>query len=96
MNYIGNPYTGCRPECVLNTDCPRDRACVRNQCQDPCPGTCATNAVCNVINYTPMCSCPTGFEGNAFVMCNPVQGIPLFSAYLTYSLNINLTQKLLK
>ena len=72
--YFGNPITGCRPECVLNTDCSRDKACIRNKCQDPCPGTCAFNAVCNVINHIPMCSCPSGFQGNAFVQCNPSPG----------------------
>jgi hypothetical protein len=36
--YFGDPYTGCRPECLLNQDCPQTRACVRNKCVDPCPG----------------------------------------------------------
>lgn len=71
--FQGNPYTGCRPECVLNTDCPRDRACWRNKCRDPCPGTCATNANCAVINHVPMCSCPPGMTGNAFSQCLPIQ-----------------------
>ncbi|VEN50381.1 unnamed protein product, partial [Callosobruchus maculatus] len=70
--YQGDPYRECRPECVLNTDCPKNRACVRNKCQDPCPGTCGTNAVCSVINHIPMCSCIQGYVGNAFVMCNPI------------------------
>lgn len=71
--YQGDPYTGCRPECVLNSDCPRDKACIRNKCVDPCPGTCAINAICDVINHVPMCSCPSGMIGNAFVMCSEVQ-----------------------
>lgn len=89
-DYVGNPNTGCRPECVLNTDCSRDRACVRNKCQDPCPGTCAANAVCNVINHTPMCSCPTGLQGNAFVQCNLVQG-----TIFDFSLNDFILQRLI-
>lgn len=72
--YFGNPITGCRPECLLNTDCSRDKACIRNKCEDPCPGTCAFNAVCNVINHIPMCSCPSGFQGNAFIQCNSLPG----------------------
>lgn len=71
--YHGDPYAGCRPECVLNSDCSRDKACLRSKCVDPCPGTCAQNAVCEVINHIPMCNCPPGMEGNAFVACRPVQ-----------------------
>lgn len=69
--YQGNPYTGCRPECVLNVDCPRDKACINRKCIDPCPGTCGDNAICEVINHIPMCSCPPGMEGNAFIHCVP-------------------------
>lgn len=78
--FRGNPYAGCRPECVLNTDCSRDLACIRNKCTNPCPGVCASNADCNVINHIPMCSCPANMTGNAFSFCTPVRGIycPLF------------------
>ena len=76
-DYFGNAQVGCRPECVLNTDCNRDRACVRNKCTDPCSGTCAINAICNVINHIPMCTCPEGFEGNAFVQCNAIRGMKI-------------------
>lgn len=71
--YQGDPYTGCRPECVLNSDCPRNRACIRNKCADPCPGTCGQNALCDVINHIPMCSCQSGMTGNAFVSCITVK-----------------------
>ena len=67
--YHGDPYTSCRPECVLNNDCPRNKACSRNKCVDPCPGTCGENALCEVINHIPTCSCPEGMEGNAFTRC---------------------------
>lgn len=70
--YQGDPYRGCRPECVLNNDCPRDRACVNNKCIDPCPGTCGQNAECTVINHIPTCSCIANFTGNAFILCSPV------------------------
>lgn len=72
--FQGDPYSGCRPECVMNTDCARDRACIRNKCIDPCIGTCGQNAQCQTINHIPMCSCPAGMSGNAFVSCSPVQG----------------------
>lgn len=67
--FKGDPYVGCRPECVLNSDCPRDSACLQRKCRDPCPGACAPNAICTVINHVPMCSCPAGMQGNAFVQC---------------------------
>lgn len=73
-NYHGDPYAGCRPECVLSNDCPRDKACIKNRCVDPCPGTCGHNAVCTVSNHIPMCSCNRGFTGNAFVICSPIPG----------------------
>jgi len=67
--YQGDPYVGCRPECVINSECPRNRACIRNKCQDPCPGTCGENAICDVVNHVPVCSCPPGMTGNAFIAC---------------------------
>lgn len=71
--YQGDPYRGCRPECVLNNDCPRDKTCLKNKCKDPCPKTCGQNAECNVINHIPMCSCLPDFTGNAFVVCHQIE-----------------------
>lgn len=73
--YHGDPYFNCRPECVLNTDCDQNKACVRRKCVDPCVGACGQNAICQVVNHIPMCSCVQGFSGNAFVVCVPVKGI---------------------
>ena len=81
--YRGNPYQGCRPECVQNTDCRQTQACYRNKCQDPCVNTCGQNAICNVYNHVPMCSCPVGMSGNAFVVCNIFRGAKN-SIYFTY------------
>ena len=71
---VGNPHEACRPEWVLNTECNRDQACIRNKCRDPCPGTCGQNARCDVINHIPTCSCPSGFTGDPFSNCR--QGVP--------------------
>lgn len=68
--YSGDPYTGCRPECVLNTDCSKARACVRNKCVDPCPGACGLNAECRVVNHGPSCSCLPGYMGNPLSTCS--------------------------
>lgn len=71
-DYIGNPYEGCRPECTLNSDCPSNKACIRNKCQDPCPGMCGQNAECQVINHRPSCNCIVGYSGDPFRYCSLV------------------------
>lgn len=72
-DYQGDPYTACMPECVLNSECSKDKACVSQKCRDPCPGTCGANAICEVFNHIPMCHCPQHMSGNAFVSCIPMQ-----------------------
>lgn len=69
--YQGDPYIGCRPECVLNSDCVREKACSRNKCINPCLGTCGENALCDVVNHIPMCRCPENTIGSAFIKCSP-------------------------
>lgn len=71
--YFGDPYTGCRPECVLNTDCNRDKACVNNKCVNPCIGTCGLNAECRVVNHAPSCSCLPGYTGEPLQACRIVE-----------------------
>lgn len=75
LDYQGDPYSGCRPECIMSQDCARDKACLRNKCIDPCPGTCGQRAICDVVNHIPMCSCPQGLTGNAFIECRPLPGM---------------------
>lgn len=70
--YYGDPYTGCRPECVTNSDCDRSKACLNNKCRDPCPGTCGLNAECRVVNHSPSCFCLPGYAGNPITACHPV------------------------
>lgn len=74
-DYIGNPYEGCRPECVLNSDCVSNLACINNKCKDLCPGTCGQNADCQVVNHLPSCTCKSGYTGDPFKYCSlaPVQ-----------------------
>ena len=67
-NYSGSP-PGCRPECVVSSECPINKACVAQKCQDPCPGTCGVNSECNVINHSPICICKQGFTGDPFTRC---------------------------
>lgn len=70
-NYLGQPPY-CRPECVISQECPRDKACIQEKCEDPCPGSCGQNTKCNVVNHTPFCSCLAGFQGDAFVGCSQI------------------------
>ena len=66
---FGDPYVACRPECVVNSDCPSNKACQRNKCVDPCPGTCGINAQCDVRNHVPSCTCIPGYIGDPFTAC---------------------------
>lgn len=65
----------CRPECIGASDCPSRQGCVNQKCVDPCPGTCAQNANCRVINHSPVCSCRPGFTGNAYANCRPLPAV---------------------
>lgn len=71
-SYIGSP-PGCRPECVVSSECDLTKACINQHCSDPCPGTCGLGAKCNVINHSPICSCDQGFTGDPFTKCLPIQ-----------------------
>jgi hypothetical protein len=60
---------GCRPECVVSSECPVNLACVNKKCIDPCPGICGINARCETINHSPICSCSPNETGDPFVRC---------------------------
>ena len=70
--YVGDPYEDCRPECVVNTDCSKTKACVFNKCSDPCIGTCGINSLCEVVNHEAVCFCPPNHTGSPFVSCDPI------------------------
>lgn len=67
--FHGDPYVGCRPECLMSSECPFNKACLNMKCGDPCPGSCGINAECRVINHIPECSCLPGFTGDALTIC---------------------------
>lgn len=67
-NYSGTPPY-CRPECVISQECPSNQACINEKCLDPCINACGNNAKCDVINHMPLCSCISGYKGDAFVGC---------------------------
>lgn len=68
--FIGAP-PNCRPECTINAECASIHACIRQKCQDPCPGSCGLNAECHVITHVPVCNCPQGYTGDPFTNCHP-------------------------
>ena len=72
-NYYGNPYEICRPECVVNSDCPLNLICNKIKCEDPCPNCCGLNSVCQVVNHVPICRCKSGYTGDPFFMCTYVE-----------------------
>ena len=67
--FIGSP-PNCRPECVLNSDCDSQLACINQKCRDPCPGSCGAGAECRVVAHIPNCLCPNGYEGDPFSYCS--------------------------
>lgn len=67
-NYSGQP-PNCRPECVINSECSFNKACVNLRCKYPCPGSCGSNAQCNVVNHVPVCYCFEGYTGDPFSGC---------------------------
>lgn len=49
-NMIGKPPY-CRKECVLNSECPQNKACINEKCADPCSGSCGSNTNCQTVNH---------------------------------------------
>lgn len=66
--FVGAPPS-CRPECISNSECPGNLACMNQKCRDPCPGSCGAFAECRVVSHTPMCVCSTGYTGDPFTQC---------------------------
>ena len=85
LDYIGNPYIECKPECTVNSECPRDKACVNNKCKDPCPGVCGVHASCRVGNHIPQCNCDPGYSGNAFVACTRVTTCKIIKVEIVFA-----------
>lgn len=77
---LGAP-PNCRPECVIHQECPSNRACIAQQCQDPCVGSCGFNARCTTQNHQPICSCIEGYEGDPYASCTPSQSKYKYFSY---------------
>ncbi|XP_046673785.1 C-type lectin domain family 18 member B-like [Homalodisca vitripennis] len=71
------PFCSCSPgqilqtKCLENADCPLDRACIKQKCEDPCYNICnGNNTSCRVRNHIPYCTCKEGFYGDPLTACN--------------------------
>lgn len=71
--YIGSPPS-CRPECMISSECPFDKACVNQKCVNPCLNICGPYTVCRVVRHSPICSCQPGYTGDAFSQCYLIPG----------------------
>lgn len=85
-SYIGSP-PGCRPECVVSSECSYDKACSNQKCVDPCPNTCGQNAKCRVNNHSPICYCMDGYTGDPFTRCYP-QPRKISNVPLSFNINV--------
>ena len=58
-------------ECQHDIECPDSKACIENQCLDPCDLTepCGKQAVCRTTSHRPVCRCPSNWAGNPHDEC---------------------------
>ncbi|XP_065223835.1 uncharacterized protein LOC135847999 [Planococcus citri] len=84
-NQLDSPST-CRFECIFNSECPQDKACIGKTCQDPCAGMCGknTNTKCEVENHAPICSCIAGLTGDPSTECVKEEDLPKYRSSTTH------------
>lgn len=71
LSYKGTP-PNCRPECISNSECDYNLACLNQKCVDPCIGACGSNTECRVVSHAPMCLCQSGYTGDPFSYCSTI------------------------
>ena len=60
-------------ECQVNDDCPFNKECKQNECQDPCLSIiCGRRAECKAESHRAICFCPPGLQGNPLISCSEV------------------------
>ena len=60
--------------CEDDDDCSSNEACRNQDCVNPCViprNPCSNPATCSVNNHQPICTCPPGYEENAYGQCTP-------------------------
>ena len=72
-------------KCASDTDCPKDRACMNGNCDDPCYGhkqKCRDEkegpVECIVQNHQPVCGCIRGFDENPKNICTECKSDNVF------------------
>lgn len=73
--YRASKYdVGCKSQCARHTNCPQNHLCIQNECRDPCKAICPENADCHITtNRIAVCTCKSGFTGDAYQNCTKVQ-----------------------
>ena len=84
---MGTP-PNCRPECIRNSECPSNQACIQKKCRYPCEGVCGVGAQCTVTDHIPICTCPKGLSGDPFVKCLVAPGTNYLIISRFYTRNI--------
>ena len=69
--YGGNARVSCvLLGCKSNSDCPTNKACINDRCENPCAvNPCTGNMDCNVYNHIVECACPSGYIGDTKLGC---------------------------
>ncbi|KAK7075250.1 hypothetical protein SK128_022664 [Halocaridina rubra] len=75
--HTGDPAVVChRVHCMDDLDCPGNKACINNDCTDPCASSltsvCAPSATCTVQHHKLQCACLPGDKGNPKLQCLPI------------------------
>ena len=72
-SYSGYPQIACnKVECTKNADCGSQKACLQQNCIDPClvNNPCGHNAECYVNNnHEPQCRCLRNYYGDPYEQC---------------------------
>lgn len=70
-DFNGDPTIECKPECLMNSECAPNEACINRKCLDPClqNNVCGINAVCLCSDHTVSCICPDGYMGDPQIQC---------------------------
>ncbi|CAL4121255.1 unnamed protein product, partial [Meganyctiphanes norvegica] len=61
-----DPSTGQCQECVGNSNCQHDQACLSGTCRRVCDGACATGGQCTSQNHVAKCTCNGELKGNPY------------------------------
>lgn len=67
-----SPTVSSAAECKSDNDCLLDKACINNNCLNPCTHSstrCGRGAECRVQLHLPQCYCPPGTQGDPFASC---------------------------